>query len=76
LPFVDQNPINPQSWNLYHCARNNPLVFTDPTGSTSEAQFCTLASCARYESNGGSEAAPTTIIDAENNVGGTDIGGR
>ncbi len=31
-PFADQTADNPQSWNLYSCVRNNPLLFTDPTG--------------------------------------------
>jgi RHS repeat-associated protein len=35
-PFIDQQPGNPQSWNLYHYARNNPLAFTDPTGNYSQ----------------------------------------
>lgn len=31
-PFTDQYESDPQSWNLYHYGRNNPLRFTDPTG--------------------------------------------
>ncbi len=31
-PLLDQNPSDPQSWNLYSYVRNNPLRFVDPTG--------------------------------------------
>lgn len=32
-PFVDQNPEDPQSWNLYSYGRNNPLRYVDPLGT-------------------------------------------
>ncbi len=31
-PFNDQDPMNPQSWNLYSYVMNNPLRYTDPDG--------------------------------------------
>jgi len=31
-PFADQQPGDPQSWNLYTYTRNNPLRYTDPDG--------------------------------------------
>jgi len=31
-PFADQHLDNPQSWNLYAYAENNPLYFVDPNG--------------------------------------------
>jgi RHS repeat-associated protein len=32
-PLADQDPDNPQSWNLYTYVRNNPLNNTDPSGN-------------------------------------------
>ena len=32
-PFNDQHPEDPQSWNLYTYARNNPLLYVDPSGA-------------------------------------------
>jgi RHS repeat-associated protein len=32
LPFADQHPANPQSWNLYSYTLNNPLRYYDPNG--------------------------------------------
>jgi RHS repeat-associated protein len=32
-PLLDQDPSDPQSWNLYSYVRNNPLMFTDLTGN-------------------------------------------
>jgi hypothetical protein len=65
LPGIDQHIAEPQSWNLYHYARNNPLTYADPTGNAAESSYCNLATCARYESNGGNEAAPTVTVDVE-----------
>lgn len=31
-PFADQNKLDPQSWNMYGYARNNPLSIIDPNG--------------------------------------------
>jgi RHS repeat-associated protein len=31
-PFADQDPYDPQSWNLYSYVRNNPLKFIDELG--------------------------------------------
>ncbi len=51
-PGADQNPQDPQSWNLYAYARNNPLRYLDPTGrrirgSGSRAQMDWLLSQAQ-----------------------------
>jgi RHS repeat-associated protein len=35
-PLIDQNPTDPQSWNLYAYARNNPLKYVDPSGRAIE----------------------------------------
>jgi hypothetical protein len=31
-PFADQSEGDPQSWNLYTYAGNNPLIYSDPSG--------------------------------------------
>ena len=33
-PFADQYTTDPQSWNLYTYARNNPLRYVDPNGQS------------------------------------------
>jgi RHS repeat-associated protein len=35
-PLLDQHIGDPQSWNLYAYARNNPLLYVDPTGEMIE----------------------------------------
>jgi RHS repeat-associated protein len=35
-PILDQHITDPQSWNLYTYARNNPLRFVDPSGNAVE----------------------------------------
>lgn len=32
VPFADQYEGDPQQWNLYSYARNNPLKYVDPSG--------------------------------------------
>jgi len=48
-PLIDQDPADPQSWNLYSYVRNNPLGNTDPTGQdcvTTSNQTSTSVSAA------------------------------
>jgi RHS repeat-associated protein len=55
-PFNDQSPDNPQSWNLYSYGRNNPLIGTDPDGTTynvcdSNGQNCSNIDDKTFEAN-------------------------
>jgi len=64
LPFIDQHPGDPQSWNLYTYVRNNPLRFRDPTGNS--LQGCAnVAMCQEMEGNGTNNAAGT-VSEAAN----------
>jgi RHS repeat-associated protein len=49
-PFADQFEDNPQSWNLYLYARNNPLNLTDPFGMSAGCPDNSPEGC--YERDG------------------------
>jgi hypothetical protein len=46
-PFADQDPADPQSWNLYAYGRNNPLRYVDPSGETATVS----TTCATNQQN-------------------------
>jgi RHS repeat-associated protein len=46
---VDQHPEEPQSWNLYAYARNNPLLFVDPSGEYVCGTSMTQQQCTDFQ---------------------------
>jgi hypothetical protein len=61
-PFNDQDPSDPQSWNLFSYGRNNPLRYIDPTG-----QACVQGEDGKYkdDNSGGQSCADVTEADKQ-----------
>lgn len=55
--FNDSNPSDPQSWNKYAYARNNPLKYIDPTGEKADISIDT------------NEEAKTGVISIKASIG-------
>jgi uncharacterized protein RhaS with RHS repeats len=89
--FLSVDPLgglarNPQSWNGYAYARNNPLRFIDPTGMTDEQALQTMESlqdpdvqqemATAMESAGHDEANPSATQEAVGAIGETVVDGQ
>jgi hypothetical protein len=82
----DQDPGDPQSWNLYSYVQNNPLTNTDPDGhdcvtqtrtsETTEAVYVSSGGCTGAAGNGTTQTyVPGTVtgISVNGGNGGTSI---
>ena len=59
---MDQDPSDPQSWNLYGYVRNNPLSFVDPTGRYVFAAGVSQDECASFQQSlDQAQAAPMPV---------------
>lgn len=62
-PFADQDPSDPQSWNLFGYVRNNPLSFFDPDG-----QACVVGPDGKeHDDNSGGQSCADAHKPSENN---------
>ncbi len=64
-PFNDQDPSDPQSWNMYSYVRNNPLTSVDPDGT------CTVVN-GQYQEDGGDPCPPPPGSSITVNGGSSD----
>ena len=69
-PFNDQEPNDPQSWNLYSYTRNNPLRFTDPLG-----QYCVDGGGnGYYDDDKGGQTCADAFASKNNNQASVTVG--
>jgi RHS repeat-associated protein len=81
-PLIDQNPADPQSWNLYSYVRNNPLGFVDlngrsciklddgSSGDDGDGKGCKDAGVAPDDKNGKGKITPQVVdVGAESAPG-------
>jgi RHS repeat-associated protein len=79
-PFADQDPSDPQSWNLYGYVRNNPLGNFDPSGhdcitATNQTETTVTATITPGACAGNSGAyVPGTVDRKSLTYNGTSIG--
>ncbi len=66
---VDQNPMNPQSWNLYAYVNNNPVNLNDPTGhyagGAGDSNIFSAANSTGAEWDGGQDAGIALMFSHE-----------